>query len=60
MSKIREREVMLRFEYEISGEEESSIDRLMDFYNNDILHTVIGYIAPRGMNIRRMEENKKA
>ena len=53
---ILEKEVIRRFEFESFEETESIIDRFMDFYNNERLHSAIGYITPREMNKKCMEE----
>jgi putative transposase len=57
---ILEREVIRRFEFESFGEAESTIGRFVDFYNNERLHTAIGYITPKEMNEKWMEESQKA
>ena len=57
---IPEREVIRRFEFESLEEAESTIDRFSDFYNNERLHSAIGYITPREMNKKCMEEIQKA
>ena len=57
---ILEREVIRRFEFESFEEAQSTIDRFVDFYNNERLHTAIGYITPREMNKKCMEKIQKA
>jgi putative transposase len=57
---ILEREVIRRFEFEIFDETKSTIERFVDFYNNERLHTAIGYITPRERNEKCMEEKQKA
>ena len=37
----------------------STIKRYMDFYNNERLHSAIGYITPEEMNIKCMEMKQK-
>ena len=56
---ILEREVIRRFEFEIFDETKSTIERFVDFYNNERLHTAIGYIKPREMNEKCMVEKQK-
>ena len=57
---ILEREVIRRFEFESFEEAQSTVGRFVDFYNNERLHTAIGYITPREMNKKCMEESQKA
>ncbi|MGC8505640.1 MAG: integrase core domain-containing protein, partial [Thermoplasmata archaeon] len=57
---ILEREVIRRFEFESFEEAESTIDRFVDFYNNERLHSAIGYITPREMNQKCIEKIQKA
>ena len=57
---ILEREVIRRFEFETFEETDSTIKRFVDFYNNERLHTGIGYVTPREMNLKCMEERQKA
>ena len=57
---ILEREVIRRFEFESFEEAESTIRRYVDFYNNERLHSAIGYITPKEMNKRCMEKIQKA
>ena len=57
---ILEREVIRRFEFESFEEAKSTIDRFVDLYNNERLHTGIGYITPREMNKKCMEKIQKA
>ena len=57
---ILEREVIRRFEFEMFDETKSTIERFVDFYNNERLHTAIGYITPRERNEKCMEERQKA
>ena len=40
------REVMRRFEFEAFEEGESTIERFVNFYNNERLNTGIGYVTP--------------
>ena len=49
---ILEREVIRRFEFESFEEAQSTIDRFVVFYNNERLHSAIGYITSG-------EKNKK-
>ncbi|QRF76486.1 putative transposase OrfB [Thermoplasmatales archaeon] len=56
---ILEREVIRRFEFEAFEEADSTIERFVDFYNNERLHTGIGYITPREMNLKCVEERQK-
>jgi putative transposase len=44
---ILEREIIRRFEFESFEDAESTISRYVDFYNNERLHSGIGYITPR-------------
>ena len=57
---ILEREVIRRFEFESFEEAKSTIGRYVDFYNNERLHSAIGYITPREMNRKCMEKIQKA
>ena len=57
---ILEREVIRRFEFESFEEAESVIDRFVDFYNNERLHSAIGYITPGEMNKKCMGRFQKA
>ena len=57
---ILEREVIRRFEFESFEEAQSTIDRFVVFYNNERLHSAIGYITPGGMNKKCMEGIQKA
>ena len=57
---ILEREVIRRFEFDTFEESDSTINRFVDFYNNERLHTGIGYVTPREMNLKCMEERQKA
>jgi putative transposase len=57
---ILEREVIRRFEFESYDEAKSTIGRFVDFYNNERLHAAIGYITPKEMNEKWMEENQRA
>ena len=57
---ILEREVIRKLEFESFEEAESTIRRYVDFYNNERLHSAIGYITPREMNKRCMEKIQKA
>ena len=43
---IPEREVIRRFKFESFGDAEETINRLVEFYNNDRIHSAIGYRAP--------------
>ena len=52
--------VIRRFEFESFEEAESTVERFVDFYNNERLHTAIGYIIPGEMNKKCMEEIQKA
>ncbi|OWP57174.1 MAG: hypothetical protein B2I17_02005 [Thermoplasmatales archaeon B_DKE] len=40
---------MRRFEFDILQEADSTIERFVDFYNNERLHTGIGFTTPRGV-----------
>ncbi len=57
---ILEREVIRRFEFEGLEEAKSTIGRYVDFYNNERLHSAIGYITPWEMNRKCMERIQKA
>ena len=57
---ILEREVIRRFEFESFEEAKSTVERFVDFYNSERLHTAIGYITPREMNKKCTEEFQKA
>jgi len=57
---ILEREVIRRFEFESFEEAETKINRCVDFYNNEMLHSGIGYITPREMNKKCMERIQEA
>ena len=52
--------VIRRFEFESFEEAESTIDRFVGFYNNEGLHSTIGYITPGEMNKKCMERIQKA
>ena len=56
---ILEREVIRRFEFDTFVETKDTIKRYIDFYNNERLHSAIGYITPVEMNIRCMEVKQK-
>ena len=56
---ILEREVIRRFEFDSIEEAESTVRRFVDFYNNERLHTAIGYITPREMNKKCIEKLQK-
>ena len=56
---ILEREVIRRFEFETFDEAKSTIERFVYFYNNERLHTAIGYITPREMDEKCMEGKEK-
>ena len=56
---ILEREVIRRFEFDNIEEARNTIKRYMDFYNNERLHSAIGYITPKEMNIKCMEMKQK-
>ena len=43
---ILEREVIKRFEFESFGDAEATINRFVDFYNNERIHSAIGYRTP--------------
>ena len=57
---ILEREVIRKFEFESFEEAESTIDRFVGSYNNEGLHSAIGYITPGEMNKKCMEGIQKA
>ena len=57
---ILEREIIGRFEFESIEEVKSTIVRYVDFYNNERLHTGIGYNIPREMNKKCIEKIQKA
>ena len=40
-------------------ETKSTIERFVDFYNNERLHTAIGYITPRERDEKWMKESQK-
>jgi putative transposase len=56
---ILEREVIRRFEFDSIEEAESTVRRFVDFYNNERLHTAIGYITPREINKKCIEKLQK-
>ena len=56
---ILEREVIRRFEFDTFVETKDTIKRYIDFYNNERLHSAIGYITPVEMNIKCMEMKQK-
>ena len=57
---ILERELIRRFEFESFEEAQSAIDRFVVFYNNERLHSAIGYITPGKINKKCMEKIQKA
>ncbi len=57
---ILEREVIRRLEFEGLEEAKSTIGRYVDFYNNERLHSAIGYITPGEMNRKCMEKIQEA
>ncbi|MEM0135700.1 MAG: integrase core domain-containing protein [Thermoplasmatales archaeon] len=57
---ILQGEVIRRFEFECFEEAESTVRRSVHFYNNEKLHTTIGYIKPREMNKNCVKESQKA
>jgi putative transposase len=57
---ILEREVMRRLEFEGLEEAKSTIGRYVDFYNNERLHSAIGYITPWEMSRKCMEKIQEA
>ena len=57
---VLEMEVIIRFEFESFEESKSTIGRYVDFYNNERLHSTIGYITPCGMNRKCMEKIQEA
>ncbi|WP_084795492.1 integrase core domain-containing protein [Acidiplasma aeolicum] len=56
---ILEREVIRRFEFDNIDEARNTIKRYIDFYNNERLHSAIGYITPKEMNIKCMGMKQK-
>ncbi|MEM0135565.1 MAG: integrase core domain-containing protein [Thermoplasmatales archaeon] len=52
---ILEREAIRRLEFESFADAESTVRRFVYFYNNERLHTAIGYITLREMNEKCME-----
>ena len=57
---ILEREVIRRLEFESFEEAKSAFGRYVDFYNNERLHSAIGYITPWEMNRKCMEKIQEA
>ena len=44
---ILEKEVIRRFEFSSFGDADATINRFVEFYNNERLHSAIGYRAPK-------------
>lgn len=55
---ILESEVIRRFKLETFEEAYTNIRRFVDFYNDEGLRTCIGYVTPRKMNKKCMEERQ--
>ena len=54
---ILEREVIRRFEFSSFEDARSTVERFIDFYNADRLHSAIGYMTPREVYVKWKEEN---
>ena len=54
---IQEREVIRRFEFSSFEDTRSTVERFIDFYNTDRLHSAIDYKTPREVYVKWKEEN---
>ena len=54
---ILEREVIRRFEFSSFQDAKSIVERFIEFYNADRLHSAIGYMTPREVYVKWKKEN---
>ena len=54
---ILEREVIRRFEFSSFQDARSIVERFIEFYNADRLHSAIGYMTPREVYVKWKKEN---
>ena len=54
---ILEREVIRRFEFSSFEDARSTVERFIEYYNRDRLHSAIGYMTPREVYVKWKEEN---
>ena len=60
MNSIIERELIRRFEFDSLEDAKNIIDRYMMFYNEERIHSAIGYMTPREMYEKWMEKSQEA
>ena len=60
MNSIFERVLIRRFEFDSLEDAKNIIDRYMMFYNEERIHSAVGYMTPREMYERSMEKSQEA